>query len=140
MAIRKKGKPDGRTTFGKTFRDIEEHYIRALGGDPALRVKREDQDKHCGLSPQLMDLIDDLVWDRFFLMTINSELMSKKRLTRKGKPHSLIALRLTITRDRRETFKLTGVKCIPRDTIDLAAEIRRLQDPSPTGESAPASR
>jgi hypothetical protein len=98
MALRKKGKPNGRTTFGKAFRASEQEYISAYGGDP---------------SPMQARLITDTVWCDFYIIVIDNDLMGK-RLHRKGRPHPLLDIRLRIRAHRRENLKTLGLKRVAK--------------------------
>ena len=124
MALRKKGKPNGRTSFGKAFRGAEQEYITAYGGDP---------------SPMETTLITDTVWCDFYIILIDGDLVGK-RLIRKGRPHPLLEIRLRLAAHRRENLKALGLKRVAKDIPDLAAELKRLSTPAPNGESAPDSR
>ncbi len=127
MAMRKKGKPNGRTSFGKAFRGAEQEYITAYGGDP---------------SPMETTLITDTVWCDFYIIVIDGDLVGK-RLIRKGRPHPLLEIRLRLAAHRRENLKTLGLKRVARDVDALPAkldELRRLSTPQPVNDRAPEQR
>ena len=112
QALRKRGNPDRRTSFGKAFREAEQEYIVAYGSD---------------VSPMESRIINDTVWCDFYLIAIDADLIGK-RLTRKGRPHPLLEVRLKIAAHRRENFKLLGLKRVAKTVNDWAAKLRQLNE------------
>jgi hypothetical protein len=101
LAIRTKGRPNGNTKLGRAFRLQELQYMRDMGGEENLSLAQ----RH---------LANDNVWCDLLIATMDNELATKKRLTRKGKPHPLIDLRIKVASHRRENYKLMGLKRVER--------------------------
>jgi len=109
MKLRKMGKPDGRTAFGRMFRQREAEYTHALGGD---------------LAPMMATLVNDVTWLDFYVGTIDGYLSGLRSLARKNKPHPLVDVRVKLANSRRENLKLIGLKRVtkPLTLDDLLAE------------------
>jgi hypothetical protein len=100
IAMRTKGRPNGNTRLGRAFRAIEREYLRDMGGEEnASRAERQ--------------LANDNTWCDFIIATMDFQLENKRQLTRKGKPHPLIELRMRVAAHRRENYKIIGVKRTP---------------------------
>jgi hypothetical protein len=100
--MRTKGKPNGNTKLGREFRSREREYSQDLGGEKELSLAQQQ-------------IINDSVWCDFMIAAMDFELQNKKRMTRKGKPHPLIDLRMRVAAHRRENYKLMGLKrVLPR--------------------------
>jgi hypothetical protein len=97
LAMRTKGKPNGNTKPGREFRSREREYSQDLGGEKELSLAQQQ-------------IINDSVWCDFMIAAMDFELQNKKRMTRKGKPHPLIDLRMRVAAHRRENYKLMGLK------------------------------
>jgi hypothetical protein len=97
LAIRTKGRPNGNTKLGRAFRSQELEYMRDMGGEENLSLAQRQ-------------LASDNVWCDLLIATMDNELATKKRLTRKGKPHPLIDLRMRVASHRRANYQLTGLK------------------------------
>jgi hypothetical protein len=87
LAIRTKGRPNGNTNLGRAFRLQELQYMRDMGGEDNLSLAQRQ-------------IAADNVWCDLLIATMDNELATKKRLTRKGKPHPLIDLRIRIASHR----------------------------------------
>src|SRR5262245_17289941 len=98
MRLRKSGKPNGRTAFGKAFFKRESEYTLMYGGDP---------------SPAERTLIMDTVWCDFYVAAIDLDLAGKK-LNRRGKPHPLIDIRVRLASHRRENLKSLGLRRVQK--------------------------
>ena len=93
MKLRKSGKPNGRTSFGKAFARRLNEYVVMYGGDP---------------SPAEMNIMNDTTWVDFYTLSIDMELVGR-RLYRRGKVHPLLDVRVKLAAHRRENLKLLGV-------------------------------
>ena len=103
LAIRTKGRPNGNTKLGRAFRAREKEYLRGdMGGDEKT------------LSLAQRQLANDNVWCDFILSTVDIQLSGKRQLTRKGRPHPLIDLRMRVAAHRRENYRLCGFKRVPK--------------------------
>jgi len=99
--MRVKGsRPNGNSKLGRAFRSREREYLRDMGGE-----------EHASLAEK--QLANDNVWCDFLIATMDHQLQNKSQLTRKGKPHPLIDLRMRVAAHRRENYKLVGVKKAP---------------------------
>jgi hypothetical protein len=117
LAIRTKGKPNGNTKLGRAFRARELEYMQDMGGEENLSLAQRQ-------------VANDNTWCDLLIATMDNELATKKRLTRKGKPHPLIDLRIRIAAHRRENYKLAGLKRVlppPKTLADYMAEIQEDQ-------------
>jgi hypothetical protein len=103
LAMRTKDdRPDEGTELGKAFRAAENEYLQDLGGgENASRAMRQ--------------LINDSVWCDFLVATMDYQLQGKRQLTRKGKPHPLIELRMTIASHRRNNYRLLGIRRVQKE-------------------------
>jgi len=110
LAIRTKGRPNGNTKLGRAFRAQELQYMRDMGGEENLSTAERR-------------IAADNVWCDLLIATMDNELATKKRLTRKGKPHPLIDLRIRIATHRRENFKLVGLKRVTK-VVDWRETLR----------------
>jgi hypothetical protein len=110
LAIRTKGRPNGNTKLGRAFRAQELQYMRDMGGEETLSLAQRQ-------------IAADNVWCDLLIATMDNELATKKRLTRKGKPHPLIDLRIRIASHRRENFKLVGLKRVEK-AVDWRSVLR----------------
>jgi hypothetical protein len=102
LAMRTKGRPNGNTKLGRAFRAREKEYLRDMGSD----------DKTLSLAQR--QLANDNVWCDFILSTVDIQLSGKRQLTRKGRPHPLIDLRMRIAAHRRDNYRLCGIKRVPK--------------------------
>ena len=68
-------------------------------------------------------IANDNTWCDFILATLDFQLENKRQLTRKGKPHPIIELRMRVAAHRRENYKLTGTKRTPPPQKTLAEYI-----------------
>ena len=100
------GRPNGNTKLGRAFRAREREYLRDMGGE-----------EHASLAEK--QLANDNVWCDFLIATMDHQLQNKAQLTRKGKPHPLIDLRMRVAAHRRKNYKLTGVKRTPPPAMTL---------------------
>jgi hypothetical protein len=107
---RRHGLPDGRTVFGRNFREREKEYKDALGGD---------------LSPMLATLVEDTVWQDFYVATCDQYLSQLKQFIRKGKAHPLVEVRVKLSNSRRENLKLMGFKRAAKEVESLENYIQR---------------
>lgn len=107
---RRHGLPDGRTAFGRNFREREKEYTQALGGD---------------LSPMLATLVEDTVWQDFYVATCDQYLSQLRQFIRKGKAHPLVDVRVKLANSRRENLKLMGFKRTPKEVESLESYISR---------------
>jgi hypothetical protein len=98
LAMRTKGRPNGNTKLGRAFRARERDYLRDMVGGEENASLAERQ------------LANDSTWCDFIIATMDFQLQGKRQLTRKGKPHPLIELRMRVAAHRRENYKLTGIK------------------------------
>ena len=107
LAMRVKGsRPNGNSKLGRAFRSREREYLRDMGGE-----------EHASLAEK--QLANDNVWCDFLIATMDHQLQNKSQLTRKGKPHPLIDLRMRVAAHRRENYKLVGVKRAPPAVMTL---------------------
>jgi hypothetical protein len=114
LAIRTKGKPNGNTKLGRAFRARELEYMADMGGERTLSLAQRQTAADC-------------TWCDLLIATMDNELATKKRLTRKGKPHPLIDLRMRTAAHRRDNYKLMGFKRVlppPKSLADLMAEMQ----------------
>jgi hypothetical protein len=97
LAMRINGsRPNGNTKLGRAFRAREREYLRDIGGeDNASLAQRQ--------------IVNDNVWCDFIISTLDHQLAGRRQLTRKGKPHPLIDLRMRLAAHRRDNYKLTGI-------------------------------
>jgi hypothetical protein len=107
---RRHGLPDGRTAFGRNFKEREKEYTQALGSD---------------LSPMLATLVEDTVWQDFYIATCDSYLSQLRQFIRKGKAHPLVDVRVKLANSRRENLKLMGFKRAPKEVETLENYISR---------------
>jgi hypothetical protein len=110
LAIRTKGKPDGNTKLGRAFRSQELEYMRDMGGEENLSLAQRQ-------------IANDNVWCDFLIAAMDFELSTKKRLTRKGKPHPLIDLRIRVAGHRRANYQLIGLKRVQK-TVDWRSVVQ----------------
>ena len=94
-------RPNGNTKLGRAFRAREREYLRDLGGEDNASLPQRQ-------------LCNDNVWCDLIIATIDYQLEGKRQLTRKGRPHPLIELRMRIAAHRRDNYKLTGIKRITK--------------------------
>lgn len=107
LAMRVKGsRPNGNSKLGRAFRSREREYLRDMGGE-----------EHASLAEK--QLANDNVWCDFLIATMDHQLQNKSQLTRKGKPHPLIDLRMRVAAHRRENYKLVGIKRRPPPEMTL---------------------
>jgi hypothetical protein len=106
LALRSKGRPNGNTKLGRAFRSREREYLADLGGEQNASLAERQ-------------LANDNTWCDFIIATMDFQLQGKRQLTRKGKPHPLIDLRMRVAAHRRENYKLTGVKRTPPPQMSL---------------------
>ena len=104
------GRPNGNSKLGRAFRAREREYLRDMGGE-----------EHASLAEK--QLANDNVWCDFLIATMDHQLQKKSQLTRKGKSHPLIDLRMRVAAHRRENYKLVGVKRTPPPQQTLAEYI-----------------
>src|SRR5262245_13956520 len=123
LAIRIKGKPDGNTKLGRAFRAKEREYSQDLGGDKDLSLAQQQ-------------IINDNVWCDFMIAAMDFELQNKKRMTRKGRPHPLIDLRMRVAAHRRENYKLMGLKRVLPPPKTLADYMREIAEEEQANQSA----
>jgi hypothetical protein len=98
LAMRtKEDRPDLNTELGRAFRAAEDEYLKDLGG-------RENA------SLAMRQLVNDSVWCDFLIATMDYQLEERRQLTRKGKPHPIIELRMRIAAHRRENYRLIGLE------------------------------
>jgi hypothetical protein len=106
LAVRTKGRPNGNTKLGRAFRAREREYLADMGGEENASLPEKQ-------------LANDNTWCDFILATLDFQLAGKRQLTRKGKPHPIIELRMRVAAHRRENYKLTGIKrVIKTKTLD----------------------
>src|SRR5215813_10337371 len=123
LAIRTRGRPSGNTKLGRAFKVQELQYMRDMGGEENLSLAERQ-------------IAADNVWCDLLIATMDNELATKKRLTRKGKPHPLIELRIRIASHRRENFKLVGLKRVAK-TVDWRSVLQ--EEDSVNAETAQAT-
>jgi len=128
MKLRKSGKPNGRTAFGKAFIKRQEDYVEQYGGDP---------------SPAEMNLITDTTWTDFYVLAMDMELVNKK-LTRRGKAHPLLDIRVKLAAHRRENLKLLGLKRVQkavdwRDALRGTEDTEQPEAPMPETQAIPVT-
>src|SRR5215510_7150863 len=99
MKLRKSGKPNGRTSFGKAFARRLNEYVVMYGGDP---------------SPAEMTIMNDTTWVDFYTLSIDMELVGR-RLYRRGKVHPLLDVRVKLAAHRRENLKLLGLQRVAKE-------------------------
>ena len=104
------GLPDGRTAFGRNFREREKEYSAALGGD---------------LSPMMATLVEDTVWLDLYVMTCDQYLSAIRQFVRKGKTHPLVDVRIKLANSRRENLKIMGFKRVAKEEDSLESYIER---------------
>jgi hypothetical protein len=128
IRVREGNRPNGNTSLGRQFRAIEREYYADLGGEENLsRAERQ--------------MVGDTVWCDFMNAAIDANLSTKKTLTRKGKAHPLIDLRIKVAAHRRENYKLLGLKRVPKqvsweETLrEIKAEVPPQPESSQDGES-----
>ena len=123
LAMRTKGKPKGNTKLGRAFRAIEREYLADMGGEEnASRAARQ--------------LANDCTWCDFLIATMDFQLENKRQLTRKGKPHPIIELRMRVAAHRRENYKLTGIKRTPPPAKTLEQILNEDDETEPTNTEA----
>jgi hypothetical protein len=125
LAIRTKGKPNGNTKLGRAFRARELEYMADMGGEENLSLAQRQTAADC-------------TWCDLLIATMDNELATKKRLTRKGKPHPLIDLRMRTAAHRRDNYKLMGFKRVlppPKSLADYMAEMQEEAQTATPNES-----
>jgi hypothetical protein len=110
LAIRTRGRPNGNTKLGRAFRSQELQYMRDMGGEENLSLAERQ-------------IAADNVWCDLLIATMDNELATKKRLTRKGKPHPLIDLRMKVAGHRRANYQLVGLKRVAK-AVDWRTVLR----------------
>jgi hypothetical protein len=110
LAIRTRGRPNGNTKLGRAFRLQELQYMRDMGGEENLSLAERQ-------------IAADNVWCDLLIATMDNELATKKRLTRKGKPHPLIDLRMKVAGHRRANYQLVGLKRVQK-AVDWRSVLR----------------
>jgi hypothetical protein len=118
LAIRTKGKPQGNTKLGRAFRARELEYMQDMGGEGNLSLAQRQTAADC-------------TWCDLLIATMDNELATKKRLTRKGKPHPLIDLRMRTAAHRRDNYKLMGFKRVLPPPKSLADYMNEIQEDQP---------
>jgi hypothetical protein len=103
--MRTKGRPNGNTKLGRAFRTREREYLQDMGGA-----------ENASLS--MRQIANDNTWCDFIIATMDYQLGGRRQLTRKGKPHPLIELRMRVAAHRRDNYKLVGLKRIEK-TLSL---------------------
>jgi hypothetical protein len=116
---RKVGKIDKRTSFGQAFERRKREYVAHLGGD---------------VSAMELVLIEDTVWNDFYVMNYDVYLSGLKSVVRKGRPHPIVAERNHAAAHRRENLKLLGLKRVAK-TLSLH-EILAKDDDKPADKPA----
>ncbi|HEY2922905.1 MAG TPA: hypothetical protein VGK77_28335 [Candidatus Binatia bacterium] len=111
---------DRRTSLYRALAEKDEELVNALGGDP---------------SPQEKAIIADTVKHMLYAATLDHYLLSLKSLVRKGRVHGVLSERTRIGAHVRENLKTLGLKRVAKE-VDLATQLKRLQDPSPNGDRA----
>jgi len=123
LALRIQGRPNGNTKLGRVFRQREREYIADMGGEENLSLAERQ-------------IANDNTWCDLIIATMDYQLEAKRQMTRKGKPHPLIDLRMRVAAHRRENYRLTGLKRVgkPVPTLEqIKAEILAEQ----SGEDQP---
>jgi hypothetical protein len=98
-AMRRRGKIDRRTTFGRAFEARKKDYVRDLGGDPSV---------------MLLVVVEDTVWIDFYIAAYDQYLSGLKSPVRKGRPHPVLDARVRLAAHRRESLKLLGLKRVSK--------------------------
>jgi hypothetical protein len=126
MTLRKSGKLDGRTAFGRQFSQREQEYICALGNDP---------------TPMLERIVNDTTWTDFYLVLIDDYLSQLKRLTRKGRAHPLLDLRIRLAAHRRENIRMLGLKRVSKELSlqDILNEAETDENTAQARQDAPGA-
>jgi hypothetical protein len=96
---RKVGKIDKRTSFGQAFERRKRDYIAHLGGD---------------LSAMELTIVEDTVWNDFYISHYDVYLSKLKSTVRKGRPHPIVDARNRAAAHRRENLKLLGLKRVAK--------------------------
>jgi hypothetical protein len=99
------GKIDKRTAFGQAFERRRREYIVHLGGDQ--------------LSAMELALIEDTVWNDFYVTAYDVYLASLKSVIRRGRPHPIVDARNRAAAHRRENLKLLGLKRVAKQLPTL---------------------
>jgi hypothetical protein len=126
--MRVKGRPNGNTKLGRAFRAIEKEYWQDLGGEESLSLSQRR-------------VVEDNVWCDFLVAAMDYELQTKKRLTRKGRPHPLIDLRLRVAAHRRANYQLMGLKRVAKaisweqQVAEAVAEVQQAEEKHDEEES-----
>jgi hypothetical protein len=119
---RRLGRIDKRTSFGQAFERRKREYVSHLGGDQ--------------LSAMELALIEDTVWNDFYVTAYDVYLSGLKSVIRKGRPHPIIDARNRAAAHRRENLKLLGLKRVSK-TLTLT-EILANDDDKPAGGNGAA--
>src|SRR5215831_18378867 len=119
-AVRKRGRIDRRTTFGKAFEARRKGYVVDLGGD---------------LSAMELTIVEDTVWTDFYAAAYNAYLSSLKSVIRKGRPHPIVDARTKLATHRRENLKTLGLKRVSR-TLSLNEIFAKPDDTPADGNGA----
>ena len=100
--MRKSGKLDKRTSFGKAFEAGRAEYVSHLGGDQ--------------LSAMELAIIEDTVWTDFYTTAYDLYLSSLKSVIRKGRPHPIVDARTRLASHRRENLKTLGLRRVIKES------------------------
>jgi hypothetical protein len=94
--MRKSGKLDKRTSFGKAFESRRAEYVAHLGGDQ--------------LSAMELAIIEDTVWTDFYTTAYDVYLSNLKSVITKGRPHCLVDARTKLAAHRRGNLMALGLE------------------------------
>lgn len=113
--MRKSGKLDRRTSFGRAFEARKAEYVAHLGGDQ--------------LSAMELAIIEDTVWTDFYTTAYDLYLSSLKSVIRKGRPHPIIDARTRLASHRRENLKTLGLKRVAKQITSIDTIRARYEKP-----------
>jgi hypothetical protein len=111
--MRRSGKLDKRTTFGRAFEARRVEYVAHLGGDQ--------------LSAMELAIVEDTVWTDFYTAAYDLYLSSLKSIIRKGRPHPIVDARTRLSAHRRENLKTLGLKRVAK-TLSLTEILAKHED------------
>jgi hypothetical protein len=97
--MRKRGKIDRRTSFGRAFEARKKEYMGDLGDDASV---------------MLHGIVEDTVWTKFYIASYDQYLAGLKSIIRKGRPHPITEARTRLAAHKRENIKLMGLKRVSK--------------------------
>jgi hypothetical protein len=120
-AMRKRGKIDRRTSFGRAFEARKKEYMGDLGDDASV---------------MLHGIVEDTVWTEFYIASYDQYLAGLKSIICKGRPHPITEARTRLAAHKRENIKLMGLKRVTKALT--VTDVLNGHDEAPASQNAEA--